>query len=260
MPTPVVSLSNWGDAIFLALTNALNDLLKAVPLVIGAILILIIGWLISNALARLTGAVLRRAGADRLYATHGQELYGDAVQSWPPSRIASEIVRWAVRLVFLVAAANTLGWSQLSTLLNQIILWLPNLLVAAIVLLVAPLIGKFVRGLISTGASDLGFTNGPLLGQIANVAIIAFAVLIAVNQVGIAQNLIDILFIGLVGALSLAFGLAFGLGGRDVAAEVTRTWYDASRSQAQQIAERSTSQSPAMPRSIGGSRATARPR
>jgi hypothetical protein len=97
--------------------------------------------------------------------------------------------------------------------------------VAAVILLVAPLLGRFVRGLIEVGAGQMGFTNARLLGRIAEVAIVAFAVLIAINQLGIAADLINILFVGIVAALALAFGLAFGLGGREVASEITRDWY-----------------------------------
>jgi hypothetical protein len=84
----------------------------------------------------------------------------------------------------------------------------------------------------------MGFTNASLLGRIAQIAIIAFAVIIAVNQVGIAANLVNTLFIGLVAAVSLAFGLSFGLGGRDVAAEVTRGWYESSRQTAQRVRDK----------------------
>jgi hypothetical protein len=110
------------------------------------------------------------------------------------------------------------------------------LIVAAIVLLVAPLLGRFVRGLIEVGAGQMGFTNAGILGQIAEIAIIAFAVIIAIDQIGIAATLVNTLFIGLVGALALAFGLAFGLGGREVAAELTRSWYEASQGAAAQAA------------------------
>jgi len=121
-------------------------------------------------------------------------------------------------------------------LLNQVLLWIPNLIVAAIVLLVAPLLGRFVRGLIEVGAGQMGFTNARILGQIAEIAIIAFAVIIAIDQIGIAATLVNTLFIGLVGAIALAFGLAFGLGGREVAAELTRSWYEASQGAAAQAA------------------------
>lgn len=134
-----------------------------------------------------------------------------------------------------MAATNVLGMPQVSDLLNQILLWIPNLVVAAIILLVGPLLAHFVRGLIEVGAGQMGFTNAPLLGRIAEIAIVAFAVVIAINQIGIAANLVNILFIGLVGAFSLAFGLAFGLGGRDVAAQLTQSWYESSQATARRV-------------------------
>jgi len=232
---PTVEIQNWGDAVFLAISNALNTFLAAIPQVIGALLIIIIGWIVAGIVARIVTELLRRAGADRLFAEHGGAVYGSLTQQIQPSTVMGELVKWLIRIVFLVAAANVLGMPEVSNLLNQVLLWIPNLIVAAIILLLAPVIARFVRGAIEVGAGQMGFTNAPLLGRIAEIAIVAFAVVIAINQIGIAANLVNTLFIGLVGAVALAFGLAFGLGGRDVAAEITRDWYASSRSAARRI-------------------------
>jgi hypothetical protein len=232
---PTVQISNWGDAVFLSLSNALNSFLAAIPQVIGALIIIVIGWLIAGALARLTTEVVRRAGADRLFAEHGGEVYGTRSQKVKPSVVAGELVKWLIRIVFLVAAANVLGMTQVSELLNDVLLWIPNLIVAAVILLLAPVLARFVRGAIEVGAGQLGFTNAPLLGRIAEIAIVAFAVIIAINQIGIAANLVNILFVGLVAAFSLAFGLAFGLGGRDVAAQLTQSWYEQTQETANRL-------------------------
>lgn len=228
-------IQDWGDAIFAALTNALNGFLTAIPLIVGALLILIIGWIISNVVARVVRELLARAGADRVFAEHGGAVYGKQSTQIKPSVVTAEIVKWIIRFVFLVAAANVLGMPQVSLLLNQVLLWIPNLLVAAVILLVAPLIGRFVRGLIEVGAGNMGFTNAPILGRIAEVAIMAFAVLIAIDQLGIAADLLNILFTGLVAALALAFGLSFGLGGRDVAARITESWYEGTQAAAERV-------------------------
>jgi hypothetical protein len=233
---PTVEISTWGDAVFLSVSNALNTFLAAIPQVIGALLILIIGWIVAGMVARLVGELLRRAGADRLVAEHGGRVYGAQSEKIRPSVVASELVKWLIRLVFLVAAANVLGMPQVSELLNQVLLWIPNLIVAAIILLVAPLLARFVRGAIEVGAGQMGFTNAPLLGRIAEIAIVAFAVVIAINQIGIAADLVNIIFIGLVGAFALAFGLAFGLGGRDVAAQLTQSWYESTQAAARKVA------------------------
>ncbi len=230
-------VTNWGEAIFASLTNALYTFLAAIPLVIGALLIIVIGWIISNVLARIVREILERAGADRLFAEHGGQVYGTRSSAFQPSVVTAEIVKWIVRFIFLVAAANVLGLTQVSVLLNDVLLWIPNLIVAAIILLIAPLLARFVRGAIEVGAGQMGFSNAPLLGRVAEVAIVAFAVLIAINQLGIAADLINILFIGLVAAIALAFGLAFGLGGREVAARITQDWYEGMSSATEKVME-----------------------
>jgi hypothetical protein len=253
---PSVEISDWGDAIFLAVSNALNTFLAAIPQVIGALLIILIGWVIASILARITTEVLRRVGADRLFARHGAAVYGTRTASFEPSVAGGEVVKWVVRIVFLVAAANVLGMPEVSNLLNQVLLWIPNLIVAAVILLVAPILGRFVRGAIEVGAGEMGFTNAPILGRIAEYAILAFAVVIAINQIGIAAELVNILFIGLVGALALAFGLAFGLGGRDVAAELTRQWYEQSQTAASKVTSATTTASGAAATTSTGPAAT----
>jgi Mechanosensitive ion channel, conserved TM helix len=223
------------DTITTQFNAAIGGLIAALPSIIGALILLIIGWIIAGIVARIVTTVLERVGADRLFAQHGAQVYGSRTQSFTISKVVGEVVKWLIRLVFLVAAANLLGLTQISLLLNQIILWLPNLLVAAIILLIAPLIGRFVRGAIEVGAGQMGFTNAGLLGRVAEIAIIVFAVIIAINQIGIAANLVNTLFIGLVAALALAFGLAFGLGGRSVAEQLWNDWYQSSQQAAERV-------------------------
>jgi Conserved TM helix len=232
---PTAQIEDWGDAVFLSISNALNTFLSAIPQVLGALLIILIGWLIAGVVARITTGLLRRAGADRLMATHGSSVYGQRSAQFKPSTVVGEIVKWIIRFVFLVAAANVLGMPQVSELLNDVLLWIPNLLVAAVILLVAPVIARFVRGAIEVGAGQMGFTNAPLLGKVAEIAIVAFAVVVAINQIGIAANLVNTLFLGFVAAIALAFGLAFGLGGREVASQLTQEWYQASRAAADRV-------------------------
>lgn len=235
---PTTTITSWGDAVFLSLSNALNSFLAAIPLVIGALVIIVIGWIIAGVLARLVSEVLKRAGADRLFAEHGGQVYGTRSREIKPSVVAGELVKWLIRLVFLVAAANVLGMPQVSQLLNDVLLWIPNLIVAAIILLVAPLLARFVRGAIEVGAGQMGFSNASLLGRIAEVAIVVFAVIIAINQIGIAATLVNTLFVGVVAAFAIAFGLAFGLGGRDVAGKLTQSWYEQSQAAAARVKAR----------------------
>ncbi len=258
---PIVQVQTWGDAVFASISNTIYTLLGALPLIIGALIILAIGWILSNLAARLTKAALERSGADGMFVTHGADVYGDVSRQFRPSSVGAEVVRWLIRFIFLNAAANVLGLAQISQLLNQIVLWIPNLIVAIVILLVAPILARFVRGTIEVGAGQMGFTNAGVLGRIAEIAIVALAVIVAINQLGIATNLVDALFIAVVGALALAFGLAFGLGGRDVAADITRQWYASSQSAAQRVRDRSeemgrATSAPQPVRSPSGARAS----
>jgi hypothetical protein len=245
MPSgPVVQITSWGDAVFASLTNTLYTILGAIPQIIGALIILALGWILSNAAASLIRSLLGRR-VDSVFSTHGGQVYGQAADRYRPSVIVAEIVRWLVRLVFLNAAANVLGLTQISMLLNQIVLWLPNLLVAVVILLIAPIIGRFARDAIQAGAGRMGFTNGGLLGQLAEIAIIVLAVIIAVDQIGVGTEIVNTLFIGLVGATALAFGLAFGLGGREVAAQITADWYASSQQAAERLRSATAGERPA---------------
>jgi hypothetical protein len=234
-----------GDTLAASFNEVVNDLVTALPAIIGALVILLVGYIIAKVVSGIVARLLDRGGADRAFAERGGAVYGDRTSSMKPSSLAGTITFWVIMLVFIVAAANFLGWPQVSTLLNNFLGWLPNLIVAVIILIAAPVVGRIVRGVVERGSSQMGMTSGGTLGRVAEIGIIAFAVLIAINQVGIATDLVNILFIGLVAALAIAFGLAFGLGGRDVAGQVTQDWYDRSKQLASQA---STSQpAPATP-------------
>lgn len=146
MPTTVIN--NWGDAVLLAVSTALTNLVAAIPAVIGALLILALGWLLAGVVGRLVQAVVQRAGADRVFARHGRSVYGARADVLRPSLVAGELAKWLIRIISLVAAANVLNLPEVSQLLAQFLLWVPNLVVAAIVLLLAPVLGRFVRGAI----------------------------------------------------------------------------------------------------------------
>jgi hypothetical protein len=140
-----------------------------------------------------------------------------------------ELVRWTVRLVFLEAAASALHLEAVTELINRVVLFVPNLVVALVVLMIGALLARLLAGLVRGAAAEAGFSNAPLLGRIAQAAVLAFSGIVAVNQVGIASAIVNTLFTAVVGAVALAAALAFGLGGREVAGELCRQWYLRSR-------------------------------
>ena len=220
------TVQNWGDAVLVSVTTALQNLIGFLPALVGAILVLVIGWIISGFLAGLVEKVLKTIGFERAAQTTGiSGFIQQAGSDWTASRIVAEIVKWFIRLIAIQAAASILGLTQISGAINAVLLWLPNLVVAIVIIVVAALIANFVAGIVRGSASEMGFGSPELLAGIARYGIIVFAVVAAINQLGIAPTVVNTLFIGTVGAVALAVGLAFGLGGRDVAARLTEGWY-----------------------------------
>jgi hypothetical protein len=139
------------------------------------------------------------------------------------SGVIASVVKWFVRLITLVVAFDMLGLPAVSSVLQQLLLWLPNLVVALVVVVIGGLAANALSRLVRGASAEAGFTNPDMLATVAKAAVWGFTIIVAVNQLGIATTLINTLLIGLVGAFALAFGLAFGLGGRDRAAQLLET-------------------------------------
>ena len=147
------------------------------------------------------------------------------------------LVKWFVRLIVLVTAFDALGLPAVSQVLEQILLWLPNLVVALVVLVIAGLAANALAGLVRGATAESGLGNPELLATIARVAVWAFAIVIAVNQIGVATTIVNTLFMATVGAVAVAFALAFGLGGRETAAAIVRSWYEQGQQAAPKLGE-----------------------
>jgi hypothetical protein len=147
----------------------------------------------------------------------------------------SLITKWFIRLIALVVAFDALGLPAVCDVLRQLLIWLPNLAVALVVLIIGGLAANALAGLVrgATAKADLGKPD--LLANIARVSVWAFAIVVGVNQVGIARELVNTLFMATVGAVALALGLAFGIGGRETAAQIVREWYERSQGAASKI-------------------------
>jgi len=209
-----------------SMVAALALFLGAIPKIIGFLVILIIGWIIASALAGVVASLLRAVRFNDLAQRAG---FSDFVRKMgvhtDSAGMLALIAKWFVRLIVLVVAFDALGLPAVSQVLQQLLLWLPNLVVAMVILVIAGLAAKALANLVRGASAEAGFSNPDLLATIAQTAVMAFAIVVAVNQIGVATTLVNTLFMGTVAALALGFGLAFGLGGRDTAAEIVRNWY-----------------------------------
>jgi hypothetical protein len=224
---------DWGQAMMTSVAAALAVLLGAVPKIIGFLAILLIGWMIAGALG---GVVVRLLRAVRFNEFAERSGFSGFVRNMgvhtDASGVLATTVNWFLRLIVLVVAFDALGLPAVSQVLQQFLLWIPNLVVALVILVVAGLAANALHSLVRGATAQAGIGTADLLANIARVAVWAFAIVIAVNQIGIASKLVNTLFMGVVGALALGFGLAFGLGGRDTASEIVRGWYQGAQREA----------------------------
>jgi hypothetical protein len=218
--TIAAPVQSMGEAVRASLAGALNIFLTAIPRVLGFAIVLIIGWLISSLLAKGVVALLHSIRFNDLARRSG---FSDFVNKMgvgtDASGVIASVAKWFVRLITLVVAFDLLGLPAVSGVLQQLLLWLPNLVVGLVVLVIGGLAANALSRLVRGTTAEAGFSNPDVLATVSKVAVWAFAVVVAVNQLGIATALINTLLVGVVGALALAAGLAFGLGGRDRAAQ-----------------------------------------
>lgn len=234
MPTQI---TEWSAALMTSLAAAMGLLFSAIPKILGFALIIIVGWLIASLFEKGVAAVLRAIKFNDLARRSG---FADFVTKMgmdtDSSGMIGIVVKWFVRLIALVVAFDALGLPAVSDVLRQLLLWLPNVAVALVVLVIGGLAARALSNVVRGAAAEGGLSNADFLAKMATVLVWAFAIVVAVNQMGIATTLVNTLFMAFVGALALGAGLAFGLGGRDTAAEIVRGWYGRARQTRGQIA------------------------
>lgn len=234
----VTPVRDMGEALLASFAAAMAIFLGAIPKIIGFLVILIIGWMVAAALAGAVAAILRAVKFNDLAQRSGFSGFVEKMgANTDAAGLIATLAKWFVRLIVLVVAFDALGLPAVSEVLQQLLLWLPNLVVALVILVIAGLAANALANLVRGATASAGLGNPELLATIARVAVMAFAVVIAVNQIGVATTLVNTLFMGVVGALALALGLAFGLGGRDTAAEVVRKWYQQGQQAAPKMAQ-----------------------
>jgi hypothetical protein len=199
--------------------------LLTLPSIVGALLLLVIGWIVAGIVGGLVARLLRKVGIDQVATRAGITAFlARARVKLDAAGLAGGIITWYVRLIFVVMAANAVGITAVSTVLAQIIGFIPNLLVALLILGAFAWLAGVTRNLVLGATESANVPNSGVLATLAYATVLGFGILAAASQVGVAASLVNILFTGIVAAMALAFGLAFGLGGREEAAGVLREW------------------------------------
>jgi hypothetical protein len=208
------------DALQGSLYEVWFTVVQFMPAIIAAVSVFIIGWVIGLVLCRVVSELAKALRFDAALKAAG---VGDVLRRANLKLDAGEflgtLVMWFVVLVFLVASLDILGLSRVTIFLQQVVLYyLPQVIVAALIVMIGAVVAGVVRNIVSTSAHATGLRSANFAGAVAKWSIWIIAILAALNQLGIASEFVQMLFAGFVIAMSLAFGLAFGLGGRDAAA------------------------------------------
>lgn len=230
------TITDWGQALMTSLAAAMAMFFAAIPKIIGFAVILIVGWIISSLVEKAITALLHAVRFNSLADRSGiSGFVSKTGANTDASGLLAGIVKWFIRLIALVVAFDALGLPAVSDVLRQLLLWMPNLVVALVVLVIGGIAANALSRLVRGAAAEGGLERPDMLAKIASVAVWVFAIVIAVNQIGVATTLVNTLFMATVGAVALALGLSFGLGGRETAAEIVREWYNRGREKAPQI-------------------------
>lgn len=210
-----------------SLSSTFNGFAAFIPKLFGALVILLIGWLIARAIKFALSKVLKAVNFDALTEKVGINGYlAKAGLKARGSDLIAKLGYWIVMFTVLVMFFNSLGLEAVSGLLNDVIKFIPNIIVACILLVVGMYLAQFVQGLAEGALKAGGFSNPGLVGKIAYGAVMFLAVTLVLNQLHIGDGILDKIISIVLGALGLGLSLAFGLGGQDWARKTINSLTD----------------------------------
>jgi len=202
-----------------------SQLWSILPSLFGAVLILLAGYFFARLVERWTDSLLGRLNFNKVAEAGGlSEAMGRTGTRLDPIHAVGKLLFWLVMLVVILLASSALGLESINTMFGTMLSYIPTLIAAIVIVILGMIVGEFVRALVLASAG--GVEGVPVLAKVAKAAVVTIAVFMAVQQLGIAEEIVTAAFTLILGAVALAVGLAFGLGNRDLAGEITRRWYE----------------------------------
>lgn len=213
-----MEVENLGSALENSFVNVLQGAVEFLPELLWAIILFVLGLIIGGFIGKGVRQLLERVGLNRALTNESMRKASQrAGYEFNVAKAVGFILKWFIIIVFTVAALQVLGLAEIETFLEEVVLYLPEVLAAVIILLIGGVLGEFLQNIVVGSARSAGFRSANMLGMITRWAIWIFAALAALSQLGIAAYFVKTFFTGIIIAAALAFGLAFGLGGRDAA-------------------------------------------
>ena len=217
------TFQTWGEAISSSLLELWFRFINFFPTLVGALLVFFVGLAIARFVGKIVEKIVKGAKLDDTTNKLSiRKFFKNIGLDHDLSKILGEVVRWFLILVFLMAATDILGLGQISVFLNSIIMYIPKLVVAIVILAIGIVLGNLVYGVVRGSVKVAGFVSANFLAGLSKWAIIIFALLISLVQLGIAVSIVNNIITGIIASFALAVGLAFGLGGKEEAALILR--------------------------------------
>lgn len=199
-----------------------------VPTFLGAGLILFAGYLVARLVERATDAILQRLNFNKMVEAGGlTEAVGRTGTRLDPIHAVGKLLFWTIMLVVILLASAALGLDSINQMFGTMLSYIPTLIAAIVIVILGMIVGEFVRGIVAASAG--GVEGVPTLAKLAKAAVVLISVFMAMQQMGVAAEIITAAFTLVFGAIGLAAGLAFGLGNTQLAGEITRRWYEEGR-------------------------------
>lgn len=209
----------WGDVFNASLQDLWWGFIQFAPKLIIAIIFFIVGWILGNLVAKAFEHVINALKVDKLFQSVGMDdFFRKAGMNLNTGYFVGQVVKWFVIIIFLLPSLNLVGLDYISSFLKDDVLgFLPKVIVAAFILIIATFVAEFLSKAVVAGAKTMNLRSANMLGTVAKYAIWIFAFIIAFGQLGVAPAYMQILFAGIIGMLAVAGALAFGLGAKDAA-------------------------------------------
>jgi hypothetical protein len=221
----MLAVLEWDNLIVEPVREMLTRIMGYLPTLLGALLILVVGWVVAKTLRRIVGRVLTATHFDKLAEKAGiTEILNKGGLKTSAVEVLSSLVYWLAIIMVLVMVVNALGLPQASNVLEKLFGYIPSVIAALFVLVVGMFLANFVSGIVRTAAGNAYLPKPEMFAAVSRWAIIIFAATISLRELGIGTLLVTTTFNIILGGVCLALALAFGLGGRDAAARYIEDW------------------------------------
>ena len=219
-------LSNWTQISLSSLKAMGIKIMSVVPNIVGAILLIFIGWLIAKGVSWAVLKALKVAKFNKLTEKlNSSEAISKSSITIKPEKIISKFVYWVIMLIFLITASDTLGWDVVSKEVGGLVRYLPKLFSAIVILVIGLYIAGFIKQALYTTFTSLGISGARVISGLAYYIILIVLSITALNQAGIDTEIITSNFTLIIGSVLFSFALAFGLGSRDLIKNMLSSLY-----------------------------------